>query len=260
MPSVPTPITAVEGDWEGLKGQVWELIRNIYEDRIGGAIVGDVFSTENDYLSLQVGTGLIKTNGELATSLDSSTLKTATGSTSGSLANGAAVNITMQTLTFFPNFYAAGSLVYLKGNTDAMDNTTTGKIALHNGSGSTSAYSVNYEYVTATDKPFIYALQDKKTGEISHVWECSDPPPGLWGLKVLPENWNRPIDVYLIDEKEKKQHKVDFTEMVIHNYPLDDYKELVKRRVKDKIPMVDMLNKDFEFNKSKELFIRKSHA
>lgn len=55
-------------------------------------------------------------------------------------------------------------------------------------------YSVYYRYVTSSDKPFIYAIQDKD-GKIIHCWESDDPPPGYWGLDKAPEGWEPPIIV-----------------------------------------------------------------
>lgn len=54
MPDVPYPITAENS--EDLKRQVYELIREIIEERIGGLTLGDVFSNEGDVLTLRLGT------------------------------------------------------------------------------------------------------------------------------------------------------------------------------------------------------------
>jgi len=66
MADVPYPITAT--DLEDMKRQVWELIRTVYEDRIGGANLGDVFALVGDVLTLTLATvsGLTKEGNELA--------------------------------------------------------------------------------------------------------------------------------------------------------------------------------------------------
>jgi len=61
MAQVPYPIS---GDTqEDLKRQVWELIRELYEDRIAGLNIGDVFRDMGDVLNLRLATnpGLEKT-------------------------------------------------------------------------------------------------------------------------------------------------------------------------------------------------------
>ena len=53
MPDVPYPITADNS--EDLKRQVWELIREIFEERIGGLNMGDVFEDSGGVLNLRLG-------------------------------------------------------------------------------------------------------------------------------------------------------------------------------------------------------------
>ena len=66
MATVPFPIT--ENSFEGIRRQVYELIRNIYEEKIGGADLGDVFSLPGEVLTLVLksGGGLTKEGNELA--------------------------------------------------------------------------------------------------------------------------------------------------------------------------------------------------
>lgn len=52
MPDVPYPITAENAD--DLKRQVWELIREIFEERIGGLNLGDVFVDSGGVLTLNL--------------------------------------------------------------------------------------------------------------------------------------------------------------------------------------------------------------
>lgn len=65
MAQVPYPIT--ENDAAGIKRQVWNLIRDLYEERMAGLTIGDVFADEGDVLSLQLAAtaGLDKVDNEL---------------------------------------------------------------------------------------------------------------------------------------------------------------------------------------------------
>jgi hypothetical protein len=65
MPQVPYPIT--KNDAAGIKQQVWQIIRDLYEERLAGMNIGDVFADEGDILSLQLGSlgGLEKIANEL---------------------------------------------------------------------------------------------------------------------------------------------------------------------------------------------------
>ena len=66
MATVPFPIT--EDSFEGIRRQVYELLRNIYEEKIGGADLGDVFSLPGEVLTLEIAdsSGLTKAGNELA--------------------------------------------------------------------------------------------------------------------------------------------------------------------------------------------------
>lgn len=52
MPSPPFPITGEEET--DIKRQVWELIRELYEERIAGLLIGDVFQDSGDVLTLKI--------------------------------------------------------------------------------------------------------------------------------------------------------------------------------------------------------------
>lgn len=63
MAEVPYPLTAE--DMSELKRQIWELIRQLFEDRTGGLSIGDVFSDQGDVLTLNIAGGLEKVQGYL---------------------------------------------------------------------------------------------------------------------------------------------------------------------------------------------------
>ena len=66
MGQLPFPLTAT--DLDDMKFQVWEILRQVYEEKIGGAELGDVFSIPGDVLTLVLASpsGLTKTGNELA--------------------------------------------------------------------------------------------------------------------------------------------------------------------------------------------------
>ena len=87
MPDVPYPITAeifveIEGekysvDASYLKFQIYELIRKLYEEKIGGADLGDVFRATGETLTLELvdGHAIYKTtDNELGLKLDGDSL------------------------------------------------------------------------------------------------------------------------------------------------------------------------------------------
>lgn len=70
MPGVPYPLT---GETMGeLKSQMYEVLRQLYEEKIGGADLGDVFAIVGDVLTLVIDpdvSGLQKTGNKLAIKL-----------------------------------------------------------------------------------------------------------------------------------------------------------------------------------------------
>ncbi len=68
MADVPFPL--ITDDPEQFKSQIWELFRQIYEEKIGGADLGDVFGINNDVLTLVLASasGLTKSGNVLAIS------------------------------------------------------------------------------------------------------------------------------------------------------------------------------------------------
>lgn len=66
MAIVPFPLTAT--DEEERTSQIWELIRQLYEEKVGGADLGDVFAIPGDVLTLMLNdqSGLTKVGNKLA--------------------------------------------------------------------------------------------------------------------------------------------------------------------------------------------------
>ena len=68
MANVPYPLTA--SDLQELRAQIQELIRQVFEEKIGGADLGDVFSLPGDVLTLVIGDeSLTKSGNKLAAQL-----------------------------------------------------------------------------------------------------------------------------------------------------------------------------------------------
>lgn len=65
MPDIPYPLQTDE--FKDFQTQVLDIVRDIYENRIGGAMEGDVFRVSGDVLELQIapGSALKKVNGKL---------------------------------------------------------------------------------------------------------------------------------------------------------------------------------------------------
>jgi hypothetical protein len=65
MPDIPYPLQTDE--FKDFQTQVLDIVRDIYENRIGGAMEGDVFKVSGDVLELQIapGSALKKVNGKL---------------------------------------------------------------------------------------------------------------------------------------------------------------------------------------------------
>lgn len=70
MPSTPYPYTG-DDEKDFIRNAI-AMFRDIYENRCGGAEVGDVFQISGDTLTLKLksGSGLIKTNGQLDIDID----------------------------------------------------------------------------------------------------------------------------------------------------------------------------------------------
>jgi hypothetical protein len=78
MPDVPYPLS--DANPEELKQKVWELIRVLYEEKMAGLDVGDVFKDDAGMLTLKLYStgGLKKTSGELGIKLDGTSLRLST--------------------------------------------------------------------------------------------------------------------------------------------------------------------------------------
>lgn len=191
-----------------------------------------------------------------AANVNTTRLKTGSGNTSGSLSAGSSVNIQMQDYCFFPLIWVSTNLddVYVHPYYNATDPVdTTGRFRLHNSHGSSSRdYSARYRYVTASDRPFIYAVRNA-FGKIIAVWACEDPPIGYWGLNEKPHDFKPPIQQF-----ENNKLIIPDDEIVIFDYDINEYKTIIERAQKDKKLLHEMLSDEYELMSGNKIFTRRN--
>jgi len=199
----------------------------------GIAHTGDVTGTTE----LTIGAEKVKTT-------NLKTVANTTGS-SGSITTEATVLITMQDYCFAPNIYGSNIQVRLVGHTTSTADTTA-RIGFFNIGGTTHTYAVRWRYITASDKPFLYAIRDKVTGKILHLWVCDDPPHRYWGLDEKPNDFIAPVSESSID-------LITTEEIVLFNQDREFCLELGDKAIKDKKLPFQILN-DYDYNKDKKIF------
>ena len=185
-------------------------------------------------------------------------LKTGIGDSSGTLGGPAYATITMQDYCFFPNTYLAGTVnpddSLQATGTDT--GTTIGRFRLHNNSGVSDSYAIDYRYITASDKPFIYFIRDKETGEILHTWWADDPPPGYWHLSDEEKNNIESGEAFdfpvRIDDWEDSKHE-SFTKF---DYPegMEVFREWTAKAKGDKSHFHKHMSDNFDFDSETKLF------
>lgn len=200
----------------------------------------------------KIGPGAVTDDKITAIGLSRNALKTSSGSSSGT-GTGSGIQIVMQDYTFFPSIITNSGNILPWGGSDQSD--TVGRFNITVGSG--YAYSVRWRYITSSDKPFVYAIQNND-GVIEHIWSCEDPPPPYWGMSNKPANFKPPLritkpDGTLADLSNKK-------EITIFDYGLDEYHALINRADRDKTLLHEMLNNEFELPKGSKIFERKNLA
>lgn len=189
-------------------------------------------------------------------SVNRTALKTSTGYASGTL-NNASVNVEMQDYNFYPSVWGetGGTWDQRPYRITTEPSGQTGRMMIINTNTSDSDYSANYRYVTATDRPFMYAIRDKN-GIILHIWACDDPPTQYWNMKKKPVDFVAPVVVSDLKGNEIAKHD----EITIFDYNLEEYKHLVKRSCRDKKLLHRMLTDDFELPRGQKIFRRKNLA
>jgi len=134
-------------------------------------------------------------------------IKTATGSTSGTLGKESAVNIVMHDYSFFPNIYAENIPIRLicYGN---VKTDTIGRFALYNAHNTINYdYAVRWRYITASNNPQIWVVQDPITGEIISIWHSDDPP------EIETDNPFKTIPIQHYDREGKPYGIINYIEI-----------------------------------------------
>jgi len=82
----------------------------------------------------------------------------------------------MHDYCFFPNLYTEGLDVVFRGYTPEQTDRV-GRLKIHNThTSSYRQYAVRWRYITASNNPQIWVVQDPVTGEIIGIWQADDPP------------------------------------------------------------------------------------
>jgi len=110
-------------------------------------------------------------------------IKTATGSSSGSVPAEGDVIITMHDYAFFPNIYSATATFV--GNCTSNIDDTIGRFGVANLGSSSCSYVVRWRYITASNNPQIWVVRDA-TSEIIGIWQADDPPHADDPFKEVP--------------------------------------------------------------------------
>jgi len=197
--------------------------------------------------SLTIATGAVT-----ATKLDNEAvitnkIKTGTGNLDGSINDGAYAAIQMQDYCFFPNIHTTDDDVHVSGYVSDQANYV-GRFILKNSSGSSQTYDVDYRYITSSDEPFIFLLQDKATGKFTHTWICDDPPPGFWGLDKTPEDFVAPI--ILSDSG-------GLREIILWKQSPEFMKEIRNKRHKDRERLLNIFG-EYEYDRDKKMLVTKN--
>lgn len=192
-----------------------------------------------------------------ANAVGQSEVKTGTGSGGGSIGAGSGQAVAMNDYCFSPNTYVSVQAdIYMTGyNSNVGDQV--GRFGFYNTSGSTRGTNVRWRYITATDKPFIYLVRNKNTGESIISWTATDPPNAMWGWvknhdNIKPKDFEAPI--ILFDGQGNLKFDADWEEIIVWNYPLNDWRGLMDRSDRDKKFFYKMLEEDFDFNPGTKLF------
>ena len=182
-------------------------------------------------------------------SVDQAALKTSTGNASASIATLVTASIQMQAYCFAPNIYTGAVDDIALWAHDSGSADYIARIGVRNEDTVNRTYTLYWRYITATDEPFVYVLKDKTTGEVIATWMCQDPPHDYWGMDDKPEDFQAPIKL--------SSHPSDNDEIIVFKYPMDGYKELVSKAMKDKKHIHEHMN-TFDYDQKSKLFIPKN--
>lgn len=228
-------VATISGDIVAQIPDVSDFITDDEVDTISGAIVAQI-------PTLASGT------------ITSTMLKTANGSVTGSINPTFTAYIALQVHSFFPQIYSSVQCTIENGTTSAVD--YVGRFSIYNSSGSTANYAISFKYVTSSDKPFIYAVRDKSSGDILYCWMSEDPPHGYWGLSQTPENFVPPI-VILDGDKKPILDLLKHEELVSWKVDKGVFNDLIHRLDNiggDIKKPHEVLKSDYEFDKTNNVW------
>lgn len=164
------------------------------------------------------------------------------------------VYIEGQDYSFAPNIYGQSANIQVYAHNAVDSGSTEIRFALKKDVSQDRNYGVRYRYVTATDRPFVYALQDTD-GNIKHIWACEDPPPKYWGLGDKPKDFVPPLQ---LGDKDGKIIVPEEKEIIVFDYDMEEFNGLIDRMLRDGKLLHKMITDDFDFSKNQKKFVRKN--
>jgi len=103
-------------------------------------------------------------------------LKTATGESRANISGGSTESVVLNAYSFAPNIWAADT-AHLRVTGHATESTDqVARLGIHNSDSAGHYYAVRWRYITASNNPQIWVVQDEITGEIIGIWHSDDPP------------------------------------------------------------------------------------
>ena len=184
-----------------------------------------------------------------AASVPKTAIHTGTGTSSAAISTLNWYSIELQDYCFSPNICGTDKYFHVR-NYSGVVAEYSAKFAVYNEHGSTQTYTVHYRYVTSSDEPFVYSIRDGDTGVILATWACEDPPSRYWGLDEKPVDFIPPL--ISSDPPENME------EIVIFKYPKEAYFGLVDKAATDKKPIHELIDKDYDYDSDKKLFVTKN--
>lgn len=177
-----------------------------------------------------------------------SVIKTATGSTTGSLGGGVEINIGMNRKSFAPQITTGNNDAIATGTygTASDPNDYVGRFQIWNDSGVTIPYWIRWDYLSSSGPPQIWVITDDK-GKIIHCWEAEDVPdpdnPDLAPIEHkeedgsgMPADWHSlKIDIpsdYGEIKKKAKERKKTLSKHIFDDYEVDIKNKKLKKRGK----------------------------
>ena len=146
-------------------------------------------------------------------------LKLGTGEASFTVGAGGTGNVAMHRTTFYPSKYQDASPRYCwVACTSGAPNDYIGYFGVKNESSANMPFRIKWEYITASNKPFVYKLFDTSSNLVG-IWYADDPP-----------EVKRPL---ILKDKENRDllEKGELTEKIIRPKSREEMFKIVKKAI-----------------------------